>query len=180
MTILEVIVGTFWLLLPAGFANMIPVLVSRFRVFSYPIDFGASLGGRRIFGDHKTVRGFVFGILAAIGIAYVQSSLSAYTTDFALLDYASINPMIFGLVIGCGALLGDSVKSFFKRRMGIASGMPWPPFDQVDWIVGAFLFLLIYSVFDPLVYVVGVGLFGLLHVLASFIGFVIGLKESAY
>jgi CDP-2,3-bis-(O-geranylgeranyl)-sn-glycerol synthase len=29
------------------------------------------------------------------------------------------------------------VKSFFKRRLGIAPGKPWIPADQLDYVVGA-------------------------------------------
>jgi hypothetical protein len=31
----------------------------------------------------------------------------------------------------------DSVKSFVKRRVGIAPGAPWIPFDQLDFVIGA-------------------------------------------
>lgn len=44
-----------------------------------------------------------------------------------------------GLLLGLGAVSGDAVKSFFKRRLGIAPGRPWVPFDQLDFQVGALL-----------------------------------------
>lgn len=31
----------------------------------------------------------------------------------------------------------DSVKSFVKRRVGIAPGEPGIPFDQLDFVIGA-------------------------------------------
>lgn len=34
-------------------------------------------------------------------------------------------------------MAGDSLKSFVKRRVGIAPGKPWIPFDQVDFAIGA-------------------------------------------
>ncbi|MEM3153941.1 MAG: CDP-archaeol synthase, partial [Candidatus Woesearchaeota archaeon] len=43
----------------------------------------------------------------------------------------------WALAAGIGALLGDSIKSFFKRRLGILPGRPWIPFDQVDYAIGA-------------------------------------------
>ncbi|MBI3028400.1 MAG: CDP-archaeol synthase [Candidatus Rokubacteria bacterium] len=39
--------------------------------------------------------------------------------------------------MGGGALAGDLGKSFFKRRLDIASGKPLFPFDQLDFVVGA-------------------------------------------
>jgi CDP-2,3-bis-(O-geranylgeranyl)-sn-glycerol synthase len=43
--------------------------------------------------------------------------------------------------MGLGAGLGDSVKSFFKRRMNIERGESWPVFHQLDFFVGACLFV---------------------------------------
>ena len=49
-------------------------------------------------------------------------------------------------LLAVGALLGDLVKSFFKRRFGKERGSKWPVADQYDLVVGAFVLLLI---FDP-------------------------------
>jgi CDP-2,3-bis-(O-geranylgeranyl)-sn-glycerol synthase len=34
-------------------------------------------------------------------------------------------------------MAGDSAKSFVKRRLGIAAGEPWMPWDQLDFVLGA-------------------------------------------
>jgi CDP-2,3-bis-(O-geranylgeranyl)-sn-glycerol synthase len=34
---------------------------------------------------------------------------------------------------------GDAIKSFFKRRIGIAPGRPWVPADQLDFVIGALI-----------------------------------------
>jgi CDP-2,3-bis-(O-geranylgeranyl)-sn-glycerol synthase len=44
-----------------------------------------------------------------------------------------------GFLLGLGAMAGDAAKSFFKRRLGIAPGHPWIPFDQIDFQIGALL-----------------------------------------
>jgi CDP-2,3-bis-(O-geranylgeranyl)-sn-glycerol synthase len=44
---------------------------------------------------------------------------------------------VLGLLFGLGAMGGDSVKSFIKRRIGIPPGRPWVPFDQLDFVLGA-------------------------------------------
>jgi CDP-2,3-bis-(O-geranylgeranyl)-sn-glycerol synthase len=50
---------------------------------------------------------------------------------------------LFGAIVGFLALVGDAVKSYFKRRRGKDRGAPWVPFDQLDFVVfgllGAFL-----------------------------------------
>jgi CDP-2,3-bis-(O-geranylgeranyl)-sn-glycerol synthase len=49
---------------------MSPVLVRRrFSVLAIPIDGGRTLGGKRIFGDHKTWRGLLAGIVVG-ALAY--------------------------------------------------------------------------------------------------------------
>lgn len=42
---------------------------------------------------------------------------------------------LFGAILGFAALLGDAVKSYFKRRRGKERGAPWVPFDQLDFVV---------------------------------------------
>src|SRR6185312_2869782 len=121
-----------WFFLPAGIANMMPVFAAKiFPKWNQPLDFGKSFGKKRIFGDHKTVRGIVVGILSGILIAILQYILYNNTTlvgSFVSFDYMQGNPIVFGFLLSFGALLGDSIKSFFKRRVGVASGKTWFPF----------------------------------------------------
>ena len=42
-----------------------------------------------------------------------------------------------GLLMGVGAGIGDAVKSFLKRQLGISAGSPWLGFDQLDFFLGA-------------------------------------------
>ena len=44
-------------------------------------------------------------------------------------------PIIFSLCFG--ALCGDIIESFFKRRVGKNRGENWIIFDQLDFILGA-------------------------------------------
>ena len=46
-----------------------------------------------------------------------------------------------GLRFGVGAMTGDSAKSFLKRRLRIPPGQAWVPFDQLDFAVGALVFV---------------------------------------
>ena len=53
-------------------------------------------------------------------------------------------PIIFSICIG--ALLGDIIESFFKRRIGKSRGENWIPFDQIDFILGVLFFTFITSI----------------------------------
>ena len=73
-----------------------------------PVDGGRRWAdGRRLLGDAKTWRG--------VALAPLATGLGA-----VLLDW----PAMLGVVIGGGAMLGDLLSSFVKRRLGVpTSGM---------------------------------------------------------
>ncbi len=131
----------FYLMLPAYFANMAPVIVKKINVLAVPIDFNKKINGRPLLGSNKTYRGLVFGIGFAVIIAYLQFLL--YGREFfrgiSFIPYE--NWPLFGFLMGLGALTGDLVKSFFKRRVGIEPGRTFIPFDQADFVIGALLFI---------------------------------------
>jgi len=47
-------------------------------------------------------------------------------------------PIIFSICFG--ALMGDIIASFFKRRIGKDRGQDWIPVDQLDFILGVLFF----------------------------------------
>lgn len=131
-----------YFMLPAYFANMAPVIVKKINLFNFPLDFNKKLNNEPILGSHKTFRGFISGILFSVAIAYVQSLL--YQKEFfmklSFFDYHGW--ILLGILMGFGALAGDAVKSFFKRRAGIKPGHKFIPFDQIDFIFGALIFVI--------------------------------------
>jgi len=63
-----------------------------------------------------------------------------------LSDFEGFPLMIIIIFSLCfGALLGDMMESFFKRRIGRDRGQDWIPFDQLDFIVGALVLCFIVS-----------------------------------
>lgn len=159
--------------LPAGVSNMTPILSSKLpylRNWNTPMDMGKSFHGHRIFGNNKTWRGLLTGVVLGTLTGYVLSQ--TYFTDY--------NAVLFTLMsasMSLGALLGDAVESFFKRQRGIQSGQPWFPFDQTDYIIGGLLFTLPAAILPVwLVFWVVVLYFGL-HLVSSYVGYRLGLKE---
>ena len=137
------ILQAFWLITPAYIANASAVLVGG----GTPVDFGKSWkDGKRILGDGKTWRGLFagafIGMIAGFGLAVAARYIAL--SDFAFLNLSDFEgfplmiPIIFSLCFG--ALTGDVVKSFFKRRIGKNRGEDWFLFDQIDFIVGALFF----------------------------------------
>lgn len=132
----------FYLMLPAYFANMAPVMVKKINMFAYPIDFNKTINNKPILGKNKTFRGFIFGIVFAITIAYLQFLLynMGFFRNISFFNYQ--NWLLFGVLMGFGALTGDLAKSLFKRRLGIKPGEKFVPFDQTDFVIGSLIFIM--------------------------------------
>lgn len=127
--------------LPAIFANMAPIMMKKVPFLVYPLDFNLTFKGERIFGDHKTFRGLFFGILFSMIIVYIQVFIYRNLTfNLSIIEYDKINYHLLGFLIGLGVIFGDSVKSFFKRRLKIKPGEKFMPWDQIDCALGGLLF----------------------------------------
>lgn len=169
---------------PAGVANSAPIVASKIpwlKKLNYPADFGFSWKGKRVLGDHKTIRGFVAGIVTAILSVYItRAAYNQYqfVRDNSFLDYNEVNLLLLGFLLGAGALIGDSVKSFFKRRVDLQPGKSWLPFDQIDFIIGMSLFSAIYIRFDLFFYIVTLVLWFSMHVSSTVLGYLVKLKDS--
>jgi CDP-2,3-bis-(O-geranylgeranyl)-sn-glycerol synthase len=149
---IKFIFSCLWYLLPAALGNHVAscgnrlwlphILRSGLAKLAVPIDRGAAWRGKEILGKNKTWRGLLVGAITGILIAGVQAILFFNTNFFkqnTLVDYREVNFVLFGFLMGTGALSGDLVKSFIKRRLDKPSGRPWFPWDQLDWIMGAIL-----------------------------------------
>ena len=165
---------------PAYVADMSPVLVSRsFKALAVPIDSGRSLGGKRIFGDHKTWRGLLAGVVAGGLVSEFQrlAYQAGIARGLALIDY-SAHPLVPGLLMGLGSGVGDAVKSFFKRRIGIPPGASWLVFDQLDFFFGAYVFVCVVYVPPILPALAGLPIVFFANVAVNALGYCFGLKET--
>lgn len=142
MTIVILLLKLTYFMLPAYFANMAPVFAKYIfsRKVLTPIDLGAEVGGHPLFGKHKTFGGFIFGVFIGIATVYIQFLLYPHLKDFCLVDYSALWIQL-GFLLGLGAITGDLVESFFKRRFNLKSGKPWLPYDELDFSIGALIFV---------------------------------------
>ncbi len=179
-------VKSFYFMLPAYTANIFPVL-SRglLKSLSRPVDCGIRLRGKPLFGPHKTIRGVVVGVAAALITFQVQKSI--YGIDFfrsiSIVDYHSMYISYFllpGLVLGCGALLGDMIESMFKRQFSINPGKSWIPFDQIDFIIGALLLISLIYIPSWKVIVMLLVLTPALHIATNHLAYYLKLKKEKW
>ncbi len=150
---------------PAYAANLAPPFVRYWNGWNRPIS-------RRWLGEHKTVVGFGLGVLSAIAVAFMQSRLAWSGGLVAYQDWPSL-----GLRFGLGAMTGDALKSFVKRRLGIAPGAPWIPWDQLDFALGALVLVwgrapLSWGDVAAILFVTSIG-----HIAVNHLGYWIGIRN---
>jgi len=178
------ILQALYLFLPAYAANVAPVVAKRFHLFpflAWPLDRGCILYQQRLFGPHKTFRGILVGILAAIGTAALQRLAVQRSEFFVSLSsepHVLYSPILWGGALGGGALLGDLLKSFIKRRFGIPPGQRWLPWDQLDLAIGAVLIGRLFYPFSWTTILIILIATPLLGLLANIGGYLVSLKEA--
>lgn len=173
-----------WFFLPAGIANAAPIFVAKMpglRAWSAPIDGGRMYKGQRVLGAHKTWRGLVVGMIMAAIVLWLQQLGVQHNTWLAdwtsQVDYASLTTLIVGPLFGLGALGGDAIESFFKRQRKVPPGHGWFPFDQTDYIIGGAIAVAPFVQLSFMQYVQLLLIWLLVHVVASYIGYLLHLKE---
>ncbi|CAJ53328.1 CDP-2,3-bis-(O-geranylgeranyl)-sn-glycerol synthase [Haloquadratum walsbyi DSM 16790] len=178
--IIEVVATAVWTMLPAYVPNNVAVLTGG----GAPIDGGRTLGGRRILGDGKTWRGTGFGTLAGVAVALGLNTILPILTRVG----ADLTPFSLEAAVGLafGAMLGDIVASFFKRRSGRRRGVPFPVIDQLDFVVGGILCAVILAprwviaTFTPPVVIAVFILTPILHLGTNAGAYVLGFKKEPY
>ena len=170
----------FYLMLPAYFANMAPVIVKKIDFLAFPIDLSKTLGKKPILGKNKTFRGLVFGIIFAVIIAYLQLRLYnlEYFRNISFINYQ--NWLLLGFLMGFGALAGDLIKSFFKRRIRIAPGHRFIPFDQTDFVIGALVFVMPVFELTLGIFITSLLLSFILHITVNHAAFYFGIRNEAW
>jgi CDP-2,3-bis-(O-geranylgeranyl)-sn-glycerol synthase len=154
---------SMWIIFPAYLANAVAVPVSKRLKKVHPIDGGKMLLGQRVFGDGKTVEGFLLasavGIIGGIVQAIVSplflapslawhdfyGSFLVPSSDIEQYISASIPAIVRALIFPPGAMFGDLLGSFIKRRLRIERGAPAPVLDQLDFILGVVLFSMVFT-----------------------------------
>ncbi|MBU90356.1 hypothetical protein CMO94_02340 [Candidatus Woesearchaeota archaeon] len=178
---LNLILQCFYFILPAYFANMAPVIVKKiFNNLKIPIDFDKKINNKAIFGKNKTFRGLIFGIIFAIITAFIQFIFYSNNilVDLAIIDYS--NWLLIGFLIGFGAVFGDLIESFVKRRLDYEPGKSFIPWDQTDFIIGALIFVypLVILSLDKVIIILLLSF--VLHIIVNHTAFYVGIRKEKW
>ncbi len=148
-------------ILPAWLANAAPVIFSG----GGPLDFKKKLGGKPILGGHKTVSGTASGILAGIIVAAIESVFLGFS-------------LAAGIAITLGAIFGDLLGSFIKRRLSLKEGSSVLFMDQYLFFVFALVFSLPFSNLPGYPGIIFILLLtGILHRLMNILAHKAGMKS---
>ncbi len=164
------IFNALYYIFPAYCANGAPVIFGG----GQPLDGGRKfLDGKPIFGSHKTYRGFAFGIIIGTFVGWVQEALA----PSAGLPKGSL---ILGFVLSLGALMGDLVGSFIKRRLDLKPGAHLPISDQIDFVLVALLFGLLVEPPSLIAAFIVIVLTGPIHLLINVMAYLLRLKKTPW
>lgn len=125
------------MLTPAFIANATATFP---RGWGPPMDFGRSWSdGRRIFGPSKTWSGYLFGTLFAMPFGLLMAWLVLIAPP-SLQLVPAFGPSVLGavpvvLLLTGGAMTGDALGSFVKRRLGRESGSRTILLDQLPFVL---------------------------------------------
>ena len=172
----------------AGMAQTAWFAMPLSRRFAWPIDRGARLRGHRVFGEHKTVRGFVIMIPAAavsfaILAAIIGNPAAAGLWPMTIGGYA-----VLGAWAGLGFMLGELPNSLIKRQLGIAPGQ-CPPnnraaalqflVDRLDSGIGMLLMVTLVGGIPSMTWLLVLAIGPAIHWAFSVLMFHLGLKARA-
>ena len=177
------VLSCIYFALPAYLANMAPVVTKDILKgrFTKPLDFGRIFSdGKPCLGANKTFRGLVAGIIFAVITAYIQSLLYVNSSFRTISFYDYSNWLLFGFLLGLGAMLGDSIESFIKRRLDYGPGQKFVPWDQIDFIIGAMVFIApVYFLNAKQFFIILIISF-LLHISSNHFAFYIKLRKEKW
>jgi len=151
---LDVVLSAIWFILPAYIANSAPVLAGKFlKKHNIIIN-------KKLFGEGKTWGGFLAGLFAGTVVGFLQGAL------------------YLGFLLSIGALLGDMLGSFIKRRFSLPRGTPVPLLDQYDFLIIAIAFASFIQTPALTQIIILLILTPLLHLSTNFLAFTLKLKKE--
>ena len=184
--LLIAVLAAVYFMLPAYVANLSGLAFGG----GTPVDGGKECkDGRRLIGNGVTWKGLQNGTIIGTLVGVVLGIIGTFYGDLSALTGGIIDLHVYGSVFGglilgflmaFGALLGDAVGSFLKRRIGLQRGEPAPIMDQLDFVLGALILsLLVVRISWNFFFIIAV-LSLVLHLGSNTFAYLIGMKDVWY
>lgn len=174
-------ISTLYFILPAYLSNSGGLIFGGGR----PVDFEKTdKSGKRWIGNGVTWRGIIGGTVLGTIVGAIQGYFGP--TIIANFGAAITTPIcanlvegvITGFLLGFGALVGDAIGSFIKRRIGIERGQSAPLLDQLDFLIVALIFVSPLYKFSLTFIAIAVILTIIIHVASNSLAYLAGLKDT--
>lgn len=127
-----------WIILPVVAAGIMHVVVLKLRLLpslATPIDRGAHWRGRPIFGQNKTLRGFLLMPVLTGCFTSLQSLVERRASASSPMGSPTPHPWMAGSLVGLAYCVGVLPNSFVKRRLGVRPGYVATNFKSLQYIV---------------------------------------------
>lgn len=136
--IIVFLIRIFLILAPMYFANSCAMILGG----KTPIDLNKKFFDKKpLLGKGKTIKGTIGGISIGVMACFVVFAIAPETTKLLTNNY-----LLYGLFASIGAIAGDAIGSFLKRRMNLKRGAKVHLLDQLDFIAGGMAFgLMVYA-----------------------------------
>lgn len=180
------VLGAVYFMLPAYVANLSGLAFGG----GTPVDGGKNYrDGRRMIGNGVTWKGFQNGTILGTAVGVILGIIGTFFGDLSVLTggiidlhvYDSVfGGLILGFLMAFGALFGDLVGSFLKRRIGLQSGEPAPFMDQLDFVIGALVFSLLLVQISWKFFLIIAILSLILHLGSNTFAYLVGIKDVWY
>lgn len=177
-----------------GILNMVFCTTSLFKKFNKPLDGGRNfVDGKRIFGDNKTIKGFIGYMVIGTFINIIWGSLGNLVAYIGGHNYIYVhhnNTLVYnaliGLLFGLAYALFELPNSFLKRRMDIepgktAKGLKKYLFillDQCDSIIGCVLVVVLINSMTIRMFFGYIGLGILTHLVVNIMLYMFKLRKN--
>ena len=153
-------------ILPAYFANMMPVYINGIARMDAGFDFFDS---RPLFGKNKTIGGLFSATLSGgmMGIAmhfYFPEVLGGF-------------PVWIGFIQGIAVIIGDTIGSFVKRRLNVLPGGPFPIVDQIGFVIASYLLCMLFIPIPLIWPLIFIPLTLILHIGSNYVAYKFGWKK---
>lgn len=179
----------------AGIVNSIFCKLNILNCLKVPMDFNKKFKDKkRIFGDHKTWKGFmgylIFNILVSIilGFIWKLSKLEHLNYFYINHDNTVIYNILIGFLLGLSYALFELPNSFIKRRLDIEPGKTidgakkvfFIIFDQADSVFGVALIVWLFYPIGIWIYLLFIVVGTITHLLINILLYFLHLRKNMF
>lgn len=181
------IISCIYFFLPAYIANAFPPIANTFNILNKlnkPIDGGKTINNLPILGNHKTWRGLICEIFICTLLFQLTVLINnIYHLPFFIvigINSTFISSWKIGIALSLGIVFGDLIFAFIKRRLKLKPGIAFVPFDQTNYVIGAFIFIQPILGLPFKFWITLFLLTFLIHILFNRVGYNLGLHKAKW